>query len=88
MALEMGLHRKHCLLDNFKRTEDQDKAVRTFWCLYVLDKRWSFGTGLPFALNERDIDPELPRPVSYTVSFQSGKRVVWVKGDWLVDKQH
>lgn len=68
MSLEMGIHRKRILLDNFKRPEDQDFAIRAFWCIYVLDKRWSFGTGLPFALNECDIDPELPEPVSYDPS--------------------
>lgn len=65
MSLEMGIHRKRSLLDNFKLPEDQGWAIRAFWCIYVLDKRWSFGTGLPFALNECDIDPDLPEPVSY-----------------------
>lgn len=64
MALEMGLHRKRSLLTNFKTPEEQAKAARTFWCVYALDRRWSFGTGLSFALNDRDIDPELPEPVS------------------------
>ncbi|RYP70712.1 hypothetical protein DL769_004883 [Monosporascus sp. CRB-8-3] len=62
MALKMGLHRKRSLLDNYKTPEDWAKAVRTFWCVYALDRRWSFGTGLLFALNDRDIDPELPQP--------------------------
>jgi hypothetical protein len=35
-----------------------------FWAIYVLDRRWSFGIGMPFALNDLDIDPELPRLVS------------------------
>lgn len=89
MALEMGLHRKHSLLNNFKRTEDQDKAIRAFWCLYVLDKRWSFGTGLPFALNERDIDPELPKPVSCTrCPSNPAHNCVGKKRDSSVDVQH
>ena len=40
--------------------------MRTFWCIYALDRRWSFGTSLSFALQEDDIDPELPEPVSHT----------------------
>jgi regulator of sirC expression with transglutaminase-like and TPR domain len=40
-------------------------AARVFWVIYVLDRRWSFGTSLSFALVDRDIDPELPEPVSY-----------------------
>ncbi|GAP84428.2 putative fungal specific transcription factor domain-containing protein [Rosellinia necatrix] len=62
MALEMGLHRRRSLTDNYKSADDQAKATRIFWCVYVLDRRWSFGTGLSFALNDRDIDPELPEP--------------------------
>lgn len=30
--------------------------------VYELDRRWSFGTSLSFALNDRDIDPQLPEP--------------------------
>lgn len=29
----------------------------------MLDRRWSFGTGLPFAIQDADIDPLLPEPV-------------------------
>jgi hypothetical protein len=64
MALEMGLHRRRSLMDNYKSPELQERATKVFWCVYALDRRWSFGTGLSFALNERDIDPELPEPVS------------------------
>ncbi|KAI2638430.1 fungal-specific transcription factor domain-containing protein [Xylaria nigripes] len=62
MALEMGLHRRRSLMDNYQSAEDQEKAMRVFWCVYALDRRWSFGTGLSFALNDRDIDNELPEP--------------------------
>lgn len=50
-------------MDNYQSAEHRAKATRVFWCAYVLDRRWSFGTGLSFALNDRDIDPELPEPV-------------------------
>ncbi|KAF9766198.1 hypothetical protein IL306_001422 [Fusarium sp. DS 682] len=63
-ALEMGLHRKRSLLDNFKDTDSRRLATRVFWCVYVLDRRWSFGTSLSFALVDKDVDPELPKPVS------------------------
>ncbi|KAH7144400.1 fungal-specific transcription factor domain-containing protein [Dactylonectria estremocensis] len=61
-ALEMGLHRKKSLVDNFKDLESRSLATKVFWCVYVLDRRWSFGTSLSFALVDRDIDPELPEP--------------------------
>ncbi|RKK74065.1 hypothetical protein BFJ69_g8804 [Fusarium oxysporum] len=32
-----------------------------FWSLYTLDRRWSFGTGLPFAVQDSEINrPSLP----------------------------
>ncbi|KAM0273133.1 hypothetical protein ACHAQH_008482 [Verticillium albo-atrum] len=61
-ALEMGLHRKQSMVDNFQDVRERNLAVRVFWCIYALDRRWSFGTSLSFALHDRDIDPELPEP--------------------------
>ncbi|KAF6525429.1 hypothetical protein HZS61_011224 [Fusarium oxysporum f. sp. conglutinans] len=62
-ALEMGLHQKRSLFDNFKDSDSRRLATRVFWCVYVLDRRWSFGTSLSFALVDKDVDPELPKPV-------------------------
>lgn len=58
----MGLHRKQSLQDNFKDPEERKLAVQVFWVVYELDRRWSFGTSLSFALNDRDIDTQLPEP--------------------------
>lgn len=44
--------------------EQRTGAMLTFWSVYCLDRRWSFGTGMPFALQDSDIDPNLPKPVS------------------------
>lgn len=60
--MEIGLHRKQSLIDNFKEEEYRNLAVQVFWVVYELDRRWSFGTSLSFALNDRDIDPQLPEP--------------------------
>lgn len=70
-ALEMGLHRKQSLQDNFKDPEERRLAVQVFWVVYELDRRWSFGTSLSFALNDRDIDTLLPEP---------GKTYPYLKG--------
>lgn len=72
-ALVMGLHRKASLFESFREPEQRDLAVKVFWTIYVLDRRWSFGTSLSFALVDRDIDPELPEPVRL-VSFSSPSR--------------
>ncbi|KAH7406815.1 fungal-specific transcription factor domain-containing protein [Phaeosphaeria sp. MPI-PUGE-AT-0046c] len=61
-ALEMGLHRRQSLIDNFKDEEARNRAVQIFWVIYELDRRWSFGTSLSFALDDREIDPRLPEP--------------------------
>jgi hypothetical protein len=65
MALEMGLHRKETLFTVFPDPEKRSLVVRLFWCIYVLDRRGSFGTSLPFAVQDADIDPGLPEPVSH-----------------------
>lgn len=44
-------------------TDERSQACKLFWSIYVLDRRWSFGTGMPFAIQDADIDPALPEPV-------------------------
>jgi hypothetical protein len=61
-AMEMGLHHKISLKDNFPDQKMRELAIRVFWCTYALDRRWSFGTSLSFALNDKDIDSDLPEP--------------------------
>ncbi|KAK9783559.1 hypothetical protein SCAR479_00118 [Seiridium cardinale] len=62
MVLELGLHRRRSLYENYPDLGHRSLAVRVFWCIYVLDRRWSFGTGLSFALIDHDLDPRLPEP--------------------------
>ena len=64
MCVELGLHRRDSLFKNFPDEEDRANAVRLFWSIYCLDRRWSFGTGMPFAMQDADIDPSIPGPVS------------------------
>ena len=60
----MGLHRKRSLYDNFADPAARQRALRVFCCCYILDRRWSFGTGLSFALVDGDIDSTLLESVS------------------------
>ncbi|KAI9767233.1 MAG: hypothetical protein M1840_005833 [Geoglossum simile] len=62
MSLDLGLHRRETLIRNFEGEEEQSQAIKLFWSIYVLDRRWSFGTGMPFALQDSDMDPDLPEP--------------------------
>ncbi len=63
ICIEMGLHRRDSLIRTFTNEAEYQQAVRVFWVVYALDRRWSFGTGMPFALQDADIDPSLPEPV-------------------------
>lgn len=65
MCLEMGLHRRDAVLRAFHNEEDLVTVNKLFWSVYCLDRRWSIGTGLPFTIQDEDIDPYLPEPVSY-----------------------
>ena len=64
MCLETGLHRRETLKQPALVAEagGKDRLSRLFWSVYILDLRWSFGTGMPFSLEETDIDPWLPEP--------------------------
>ncbi|KAK3347133.1 hypothetical protein B0T25DRAFT_553710 [Lasiosphaeria hispida] len=65
LCLELGLHRREGL-EQIADPQDRRNALYTFWSAYVLDRRWSFGTGLPFVCHDDKIDPKLPFPVSYS----------------------
>lgn len=67
-CIEMGLHRRESLLKSFNNEAEYHSATKLFWVVYALDRRWSFGMGMPFALQDADIDPSLPEPVSRCTS--------------------
>ncbi|RDW71865.1 hypothetical protein BP5796_07899 [Coleophoma crateriformis] len=62
MCIELGLHRRDSLFKTVTDEDERRSAIKLFWSIYVLDRRWSFGTGMPFALQDADIDPSLPEP--------------------------
>ena len=64
-ALELGLHRRGIVSRPNADGQILVNAVNTFWSIYVLDKQWSFAVGLPQSLQDGDIDPDLPEPVSH-----------------------
>lgn len=69
-CIELGLHRRDAIL-RIPDEEDRRNAIHTFWSSYVLDRRWSFGTGLPYVVSDDEIDPNLPLPVRRTIAFLS-----------------
>jgi len=65
LCIELGLHRRETYDAIFSTEEERAAATRLFWSICVLDQRWSFGTGMPFALQDIDIDPFLQKPVCH-----------------------
>jgi hypothetical protein len=65
LCLELGIHQQRGLAKIQDDTERRN-ALNSFWSAYVLDRRWAFGTGLPHCVQDDDIDPRLPLPVSRT----------------------
>ncbi|CAK7206567.1 hypothetical protein SEUCBS139899_009363 [Sporothrix eucalyptigena] len=63
-CLEQGLHRREGV-DKITDEQQRRNAINTFWSAYVLDRRWSFGTGLPYVMHDDKIDPNLPLPIDY-----------------------
>ncbi|RAL08894.1 transcription factor domain-containing protein [Aspergillus homomorphus CBS 101889] len=68
-AVQLGLHCQETWLKTggvFPGELHRTWASRLFWCIYVLDRKWSFGTGLPFAIQDSDMDTNLPEPGTTT----------------------
>ncbi|KAL1637980.1 hypothetical protein SLS58_009097 [Diplodia intermedia] len=68
LCMELGLHRRETYSTIFIEEDERAAAIRLFWSVYVLDRRWSFGTGMPFAFEDTDIDPNVPKPVSRVIA--------------------
>ncbi|KXH46479.1 fungal specific transcription factor domain-containing protein [Colletotrichum salicis] len=82
-CLEMGLHQSATISKTFKDAGKRKRAMRLFWCVYTLDRRWGFGAGLPFVMHNFDVDQQLPEPdqdVSYLRAMVEYSRIgdkVW-----------
>ncbi|KAJ0335078.1 hypothetical protein COL922a_009780 [Colletotrichum nupharicola] len=61
-CLEIGLHQSGTVNRIFKEVEARKVALRLFWCVYTLDRRWGFGAGLPFVMHHCDVNRNLPEP--------------------------
>jgi hypothetical protein len=60
-CLELALHR-HETYEKILDPVERSQTVLLFWSVYILDRRFSFGTGMPFALQDTDVDPSVPKP--------------------------
>lgn len=86
MCLELGLHRRDALLKSFPDEDQCNEITRIFWTVYSLDRRWSLGTGLPFVIQDEDIDPNLPEPkadlhyLRCMISYNRISSKIWYSG--------
>lgn len=64
LCVELGIHQKRGLM-TIQNEAERKNALNSFWSAYVLDRRWAFGTGLPYAIQDDEIDPTLPMPEEY-----------------------
>ena len=64
-CLEMGLHRNETYQRNIIHKSQQSAATALFWSIYVLERRSCIGLGVPFIMQDSDIDPTLPRPTKH-----------------------
>ncbi|KAI1370376.1 hypothetical protein F4677DRAFT_438547 [Hypoxylon crocopeplum] len=64
LCFELGLHRRDAI-QRIADEEERNNAINSFWAAYVLDRRWAFGTGLPFTVPDEEVDPQLPYPDSH-----------------------
>ncbi|RFU81704.1 fungal specific transcription factor domain-containing [Trichoderma arundinaceum] len=63
---------------------------KLYWCVYTLDRRWSFGTDLPFAVHDTEIDrhPMLDNntpSTCYVMSMVSYCRISSDVRKWLLE---
>ncbi|KAM3461553.1 hypothetical protein NHJ6243_004931 [Beauveria neobassiana] len=81
LCLELGLHRSQ-VHQSIEDPVERRLALNSFWSAYVLDRRWAFNTGLPYVIQDADIDPKLEYPTEhpYLVSMISYSKLgakVW-----------
>lgn len=55
----MGLHRRLMVENAFPNLEERSDAVKTFWSVYMLERRTSLGQGIPFSIQDSYVDPSL-----------------------------
>lgn len=74
------MHRREIITNLYPEEDDCCWALKIFWSIYVLDRRWSFGTGMPFAIQDADIDPTLPEPVCPILFFKRADILIQLPG--------
>ena len=66
LCMELGIHQRMGLM-KIENEQERKDALNAFWTSYILDRRWAFGTGLPYVVQDEEIDPQLPLPVCHRI---------------------
>ena len=78
LCLELGIHQRETLM-KIQNESERRNALMSFWSAYILDRRWAFATGLPYILQDDDVDSELPYPVSGLPRVAPRHLIDWLK---------
>ncbi|KAH8805366.1 hypothetical protein F5884DRAFT_859974 [Xylogone sp. PMI_703] len=73
ICVELGLNRRESVLRRFPKPRERNRAIVLFWCVYMLDRRGSIGLGIPYILQDCDIDTSLPMPTPEVSFVDSGE---------------
>ncbi|KAH7110284.1 hypothetical protein EDB81DRAFT_672191 [Dactylonectria macrodidyma] len=76
MLLELGFHRSETLKKRYPTRNELRQAVKLFWSVYNTERRFSYGSGLPFVLQDADIDHDLPEPDESSFSSMYVKSMI------------
>ncbi len=64
LSLELELHKFYYPQVGNTEPRHPHWVHQMFWCIYILDRRYSFMTNLPFSIHDRDLDFNLLQQVS------------------------
>jgi hypothetical protein len=64
ICVELGLYREENVVRNFPDAKQRDQAMVIFLCVYMLDRRGCIGLGVPYILQDCDVDAALPESTS------------------------
>lgn len=67
----MGYHRRQMITKTFPKHQDRAAALKAFCSVYMLERRISLGSGVPFSIQDSHVDPSLFTTVSETSRSQS-----------------
>ncbi|KAL7958001.1 hypothetical protein V8C34DRAFT_314404 [Trichoderma compactum] len=87
LCIELSLHQADSSHGIHHNSKTSMRRLTLFWNIYILDRRFSLSTGRPFAIQDTDIDPTLPKPdnlspyVRSMIAFASIGSRVWASRD-------